>query len=271
MKTCLFLVTVITGLTLSLTACNRGPYAATNKVYKKQAQAFGREIARIPLTDSLTDGNWVGTTNFNLRKPNYVILHHTAQKSCEETLRTFTLPRTSVSSHYLICKDGTVYQMLNNHLRAWHAGVGRWGTHTDINSASVGIEIDNNGFEPFTEQQIASLVKVLGGLKKAYGIPTANFIGHSDIAPTRKVDPNVNFPWRRLAEKGFGIWWTDTAAVNLPAHFNPIDALRIIGYDTRDTAAAIQAFKRKFLQQDKSSNLTEGDKKVLYTLYRRLD
>lgn len=256
---------------LVVASCSPNPYAATNKSYRKQAKAYARQLSHTPLSDSLTTGPWVGTTNFNLRKPNFVILHHTAQKSCDETLRTFTLPRTSVSSHYVICKDGTVYQMLNNYLRAWHAGIGRWGVHTDINSASIGIEIDNNGFEPFSESQVKSLLKVLDGLKKAYGIPTANFIGHSDIAPTRKVDPNVHFPWKQLAENGYGIWWSDTTGVEIPQNFNHLDALRLIGYDVRDTAAAIQAFKRKFLQQDKSSSMSDGDKKVLYTLYRKLD
>ena len=95
-----------------------------------------------------------------------MIIHHTAQNSCLQTLRTFTLPRTQVSAHYVICKDGTVYQMLNDYLRAWHAGVSKWGNVSDINSASIGIELDNNGFEPFTEPQMQNLLVVLDTLKK---------------------------------------------------------------------------------------------------------
>src|SRR5450756_3250197 len=89
------------------------------------------------------------------------IIHHTEQNSCEQTLQTFTLPRTQVSAHYVICKDGTIHHMLNDYLRAWHAGNSRWGNLTDVNSSSIGIEIDNNGFEPFAEAQINSLVTLL--------------------------------------------------------------------------------------------------------------
>jgi N-acetylmuramoyl-L-alanine amidase len=251
--------------------CNHSEYAATNKTYKKQAKELARTISKTPVRDSISDGSWVGTINFNLRKPNFVIIHHTAQNSCEQTLKTFTMTRTQVSAHYVICKDGTVHHMLNDYLRAWHGGVGKWGNNTDINSSSIGIEIDNNGFESFTDQQLDKLLVLLGALKKTYGIPTANFIGHSDIAPTRKVDPNVNFPWKKLADSGFGLWWTDTTGLQLPADFNSMQALRIIGYDIKDSSAVIQAFKRKYLQEDKSAELTEPDKKVLYSLYKKYE
>ncbi|HET7899487.1 MAG TPA: N-acetylmuramoyl-L-alanine amidase, partial [Flavisolibacter sp.] len=185
--------------------------------------------------------------------------------------KTFTLPRTQVSAHYVICKDGTVHHMLNDYLRAWHGGVAKWGNVTDVNSSSIGIEIDNNGFDVFSEAQISSLLLLLQNLKKAYGIPAANFIGHADIAPTRKNDPNVNFPWKRLADSGFGLWWSDTTNVNVPKDFNALQALRIVGYDIRDSAAAIQTFKRKYLQQEGSTTLNVNDKKVLYTLYRKYE
>lgn len=251
--------------------CNRGPYATTNTSYKKQAKAYSKIIRQAPLADSLNTGAWVGTTNFNLRKPNFVILHHTAQNSCDQTLKTFTLPRTQVSAHYVICKDGTVHHMLNDYLRAWHGGVAKWGNNTDINSSSIGIEIDNNGFEPFTDQQISSLLTVLGSLKRAYGIPAANFIGHADIAPTRKNDPNINFPWKKLADSGYGLWWSDTTGVQVPRDFNHLQALRIIGYDIRDSVAVITTFKRKFEQNEKEPILTEADRKILYTLYRKYE
>jgi N-acetylmuramoyl-L-alanine amidase len=259
---------VAIGSAIVYMGCNRGPYAATNKSYKKQAKEYANILKQTPLTDSLSSRNWVGTTNFNLRKPNYVVIHHTAQNSCDQTLQTFTLPRTQVSAHYVICKDGTVHHMLNDYLRAWHGGVARWGNNTDINSSSIGIEIDNNGFEPFSEPEITSLLKILSGLKKAYNIPAANFIGHADIAPTRKNDPNVNFPWKRLADSGYGIWWSDTTGVVVPEEFNPLQALRLIGYDTRDSLAVFQTFKRKYEQIDSSKIFLPEDKKVLYTLFK---
>ncbi|HEX6913829.1 MAG TPA: N-acetylmuramoyl-L-alanine amidase, partial [Chitinophagaceae bacterium] len=211
---------------------------------------------------------WVGTTNFNLRKPNFVIIHHTAQNSCDQTLRTFTLTRTQVSAHYVICKDGTIHHMLNDYLRAWHGGVARWGNNTDINSSSIGIELDNNGFEPFTNAQVNSLLQLLGVLKKRHGIPVANFIGHGDIAPTRKNDPNWRFPWKQLAAGGFGNWYDDTTNISVPAGFNSLQALRIVGFDMRDTTAAIVAFKRHWLQ-DTTRGLNDADQKVLYQLAKK--
>jgi N-acetylmuramoyl-L-alanine amidase len=257
-------------LSVLLCFCNRGGYAESNKTYKKTAKTLAKELRQNPSRQTFsTAPDWVGTTNFNLRKPNMVIIHHTAQNSCDQTLKTFTLARTSVSAHYVICKSGTVHHMLNDYFRAWHGGIGRWGGINDINSSSIGIEIDNNGTEAFTDAQIANLLLVLDTLKKKYSIPTANFIGHADIAPTRKVDPNVTFPWKALADKGFGHWWSDTTGVTLPDNFNHLQALRIIGYDIKDSVAVIQAFNRKYLQRDTARQLDESGRKILYNVYQK--
>lgn len=270
-KNCLY-ITTITAIVLQW-GCSHNQYAATNKQYRQQAKTYAQTLRAVPEKtgfDSVKEAvEWTGTTNFNMRKPNFVIIHHTAQNSCEQTLKTFTNTKTQVSAHYVICKDGTVHHMLNDYLRAWQAGISRWGNVTDVNSVSIGIEIDNNGFEPFTDEQINSLLHLLQGLKKAYGIPAANFIGHADIAPTRKNDPNVYFPWKLLADKGFGLWYGDTTNVTLPPSFDNLQALRIIGYDIRDSSAAIQAFKRHFLQQDSSKILNDADRKVLYLLQQK--
>ena len=268
---------------LSATGCVRNPYATTNKVYKQQAKSFARQLRPLPtVSDSLpTIAYPVGTTNFNLRKPNYVIIHHTAQHSTEQTIKTFTLPKTQVSAHYVIGRDGQTIHMLSDYLRAWHGGVARWGNSTDINSISIGIELDNDGTEPFQEAQLVSLLKVLAGLKKAYNIPAANFIGHGDIAPTRKNDPSALFPWQRLAERGYGLWYdaavlADTTAAPFAQDSTgqiigimPREALRIIGYDTQDMPAAIRAFKRHFVPDDPSAELTERDRRILFNLYRK--
>lgn len=294
---------------LFVASCAVNPYASTNRSYKKQAKAYSRSLIEIPTADpengSYPQGDyWVGATNFNMRKPNFVIIHHTAQNSTEHTLKTFTTPSTQVSAHYVIGRDGKVYHMLHDYLRAWHAGSGSWGNNTDINSSSIGIELDNNGAEGFSDEQISSLLGVLEMLKKKHNIPGANFIGHSDIAPSRKVDPNPTFPWKKIADNGFGLWYDEdvldsvvvaktypvlhTTAVqdsvvvdnlvvfgkaplydNVPESFNPQDALRIIGYDTRNLDAAISAFKLHFLQKDINATLTEADKKILYNLYKK--
>jgi N-acetylmuramoyl-L-alanine amidase len=261
----------ITGLLFLLCsiACNRGAYYSTNKQYKKQAKQLAKTIQQAPLKDSLSSiAEWVGTTNFNLRKPNFVIIHHTAQNSCEQTLKTFTTPATEVSAHYIICRNGTIHHILSDYLRAWHGGAARWGNITDINSSSIGIELDNNGNEPFPEAQVKSLIELLGNLKKAYNIPSSNFIGHADIAPTRKVDPSRFFPWKQLAENNFGLWYGDTAATKLTTDFKPIDALRIIGYDVKDSTAAIRAFRLHFMQ-DTTTVLDEPAQKILFSLYKQ--
>ena len=261
----------------------RNPYATTNRVYKRQAKSLARQLRPLPtVPDSLPTAAYpVGTTNFNLRKPNYVIIHHTAQTSTAQTLKTFTLPKTQVSAHYVIGRDGQTFHMLNDYLRAWHGGAARWGNVTDINSVSIGIELDNDGTEPFQEAQLTSLLKLLGSLKKLYNVPAANFIGHGDIAPTRKNDPSGLFPWQRLAERGFGLWYdaavlTDTTAapfatdsVGQSIGIAPREALRIIGYDTQDMPAAIRAFKRHFAPTDASAELTERDRRILFNLYRK--
>jgi N-acetylmuramoyl-L-alanine amidase len=255
-----------------LSGCKVNPYRKTNRVYKDSVKALVRQIGQYPLAEGVDSvpaaPYWVGTTNFNLRKPNFVIIHHTAQNSCPETLKTFTLARTQVSAHYVICRDGVVHHMLNDYLRAWQAGASKWGNVTDVNSVSIGIELDNNGFEPFAPGQIHSLLRLLGALKKEYGIPTSNFIGHSDIAPLRKVDPSYLFPWKELADSGFGLWYTDTAGVMVPVGFSSLTALRLIGYDIRDSSAAAQAFKRHF-EQDTTKVWGQADMEVLYTLYKQ--
>lgn len=258
-------------LLLLVISCSRPPYYQSNRSYKKQAKQYAKIIQQQPafITDNQTTAPaWIGTTNFNMRKPNYVIIHHTAQNSCDQTLKAFTLARSQVSAHYVICKDGTIHQMLSDYLRAWHAGAGKWGNNTDVNSSSIGIEIDNNGYEQFTDPQVKSVLLLLDTLKRKYTIPTANFIGHADIAPTRKVDPNIYFPWQTLAQHGFGLWYSDTTQLAVPDNFSTSHALRIIGYDVKDSSAAIKAFKRHFLQ-DSTNLLSDGDKKVLINLMNK--
>ena len=213
--------------------------------------------------------DYASAMHFDVRKPSFVMIHHTSQNSVAQTIRTFQLAHTKVSSHYVIGKDGQVVQMLNDYLRSWHAGRGRWGNITDMNSVSIGIELDNNGSETFPEEQINSLLTLLDSLKSKYRIPQKNFIGHSDFAPSRKNDPNVFFPWQILAEKGFGIWYNPDFLPTPPANFNPIDALKLMGYDTSNLQATIVAFKRKFIRRDLKGTLTDYDKAVLFDLYRK--
>jgi N-acetylmuramoyl-L-alanine amidase len=263
--------------TVLITACSPkviSPYAATNKVYKQHTDSITNTIRLeqpamlMDSTGAAVPSEWVGTVNFNLRKPNYVIIHFTAQDSASQTLHTFTVVKSQVSAHYVVGKDGKVYHMLNDYLRAWHAGFSKWGSISDMNSCSIGIEVDNNGSEPFTGAQIKSLLTLLAQLKKVYNIPATNFIGHQDIAPLRKPDPGPFFPWKVLAQHGFG-YWSDDVLELAPDNFDYTTALRLIGYDTSNITAAVVAFKRHFVQSDISPQLTQLDLNVLYNVYQK--
>ncbi len=264
------------GILIVFTSCatSKGVYSATNKVYKNHADSI-TNLMRTEQPAMLIDSSgaarpseWVGTVNFNLRKPNYVIIHFTAQDSATQTLKTFTTVRTQVSAHYVVGKDGKVYHMLNDYLRAWHGGISKWGSISDMNSCSVGIELDNNGSEPFAEAQIKSLLLLLAQLKKNYNIPAGNFIGHQDIAPSRKPDPGPYFPWKTLAKSGFGYWSDDILEI-APVNFDYVAALRLIGYDTSNINAAIVAFKRHFVQSDINPQLRPIDLDILYNVYKK--
>ncbi len=249
-------------------------YGKANQLYYQMVDSLAKVIFKNPMEDSAGLNyaeEWVGTPNMGLRRPNFVVIHHTANNSCEETLQAFATPGgREASAHYVICKDGTVHHMLNDLLRSHHAGDSKWGNNTDLNSSSIGIELDNNGYQPFTEAQLNSLTILLDRLKTAYKIPAANFIGHGDIAPTRKVDPSVQFPWKALSEKGFGLWYDDTTNVEVPDNFDYLLGLRIIGYDISSPASALASFKRHFMN-DNSVIINAEVRKIIYMVYRKFE
>jgi N-acetylmuramoyl-L-alanine amidase len=211
---------------------------------------------------------WKGSPNFDERRPNFVIVHHTSDDNVDQALRTLADPLRKVSAHYLIGRDGKIIQLVDERARAWHAGESKWGAATDINSASLGIEIDNNGREPFADAQISALLRLLADIRERYRIPAANFLGHADVAPRRKTDPSGYFPWKTLAENGFGLW-CDPPFPQPPLAFDAAAALRALGYDGGNPEAAIRAFKLHFLPDDLSSALTERSRALLYCLYQK--
>ena len=256
---------------LEITSCASTNLAViSQKSYKKEIKKFIKTLKnQTPrVYDSVSNSSFSQTINFNLRKPNFVIIHHTAQDSLAQTLKTFHLKKTQVSAHYVIGDDGTVVQMLNDYLRAWHAGAGKWGKNTDINSVSIGIELDNNGTEKFSDAQIKSLLVLLTRLKKEYNIPVQNFIGHSDIAPERKNDPSALFPWKILADSGFGVWHNEPVEP-APINFDYEWALKIIGYDTKNCKVAILAFKRHFMQTDSTEIVDQNTLNAIYSILKK--
>jgi N-acetylmuramoyl-L-alanine amidase len=208
------------------------------------------------------------SVNFGVRRPNFVIIHHTAGNTAEDSLRTLTDPATEVSSHYLIGRDGKLYYLVDESARAWHAGDSYWGGSTDLNSASIGIELDNNGNEAFAEPMIDALLLLLKDLKTRYKIPAANFLGHGDIIPGRKVDPSRWFPWQRLADHGFGLWCEPPYP---PAPAGASDALLLaaLGYDVSNLEAAAGAFRRHFLGEESVGALSERERALLHCLVLR--
>jgi len=213
---------------------------------------------------------WQASPNFNERKPNFVIIHHTGDDTVDQALRTLVNPQQTVSAHYLIARDGTIIQLVDERARAWHAGEAKWGPNTDINSSSLGIELDNNGDEPFPEAQISALLRLLTDIEERYHIPGANVLGHADVAPKRKSDPSRYFPWKRLAEQGFGLW-CDPPFPEPPTAFDAALELHALGYDVSDTEAAIRAFTLHFLPDEISSELTDRSRALLFCLQQNSD
>jgi N-acetylmuramoyl-L-alanine amidase len=164
---------------------------------------------------SIPDGGWQLTLthpspNFGPRRdgvlPNMVVIHYTAMETGDSACRTLCNPATEVSAHYLIDADGTVRSLVSEDMRAWHAGAGGWGDIQDVNSRSIGIELANPGNCPFAMAQMDALVDLLHGIVARWHIKPERIIGHSDMAPGRKIDPGRRFDWRRLWLEGLGVW-----------------------------------------------------------------
>ncbi|MBO9411184.1 N-acetylmuramoyl-L-alanine amidase [Ruegeria sp. R8_2] len=155
----------------------------------------------VPSTTDLTP-IWHPSPNFGSRRdglgPSLVVLHYTAMNSAQAALERLCDPEYEVSAHYLIGCGGTLWQMVREEDRAWHAGAGEWHGQTDINSRSIGIELDNRGDHPFSEPQLATLETLMPAILSRWNIPPSGIIGHSDMAPGRKIDPGPRFPWSRL-------------------------------------------------------------------------
>ena len=211
---------------------------------------------------------WHPSPNFDQRRPNFIVIHHTQNDTVEQALNVLTDSAREVSSHYLIARDGRVLQLVDDLNRAWHAGITWWGGHTDLNSISIGIELDNNGNEPFPEPLLRSLENLLGQLVDRFRIPPANVVGHGDIAPGRKVDPSRFFPWQRLAAKGYGLWCTRPDPV-VPPRFDPTLGLMALGYDVSRPEITRQAYRRHFLALESDAEWNDDEVRLLACLVRK--
>jgi N-acetyl-anhydromuramyl-L-alanine amidase AmpD len=209
---------------------------------------------------------WSPSENFDERRPRLIVLHATEMSSAEAALRVLKTENSGgrVSAHYLIAEDGRIFQLVSDSKRAWHAGGGRWRGINDLNSVSLGIELDNDGSEDFAPAQITALKKLLADLCERHAIPRDAIIAHGDMAPTRKRDPSARFPWQELWQAGFGVWYAP-ALPEPPAGFDAVLALQAFGYDTRDLPAAVKAFTRRFRGEERDV-LDDTDRRILYDL-----
>lgn len=199
------------------------------------------------------------------------VIHYTEMESAAAALERLSDPAAKVSAHYLISRDGEVTRLVPEERRAWHAGLSYWRGIRDVNSASIGIELDHPGhkygYGPFPDAQFEALVPLLARMVKAHAIPRANVVGHSDVAPARKIDPGELFPWERLAEYGLCL---PAPKIELG---DPYDndgafllALERFGYDITEGRKAVEAFQRRWRPRKIDGEIDGEIRAILFQL-----
>lgn len=205
-----------------------------------------------------------------LHQPDMIIIHYTDMMSAQESLERLIDPSYKVSAHYLIDEDGTIYQLVAEKNRAWHAGLSYWKGRENINHHSIGIELQNKGHsnggpEPFPDDQMKALVQLIHNIRTRWIIPNNFILAHSDIAPARKVDPGAGFDWKRLAREGIGIYPNnDQSIMNLEYPIIEMQQiLREIGYEChlnnifdKVTMQIVEAFQRHWAPYELGKGLT---------------
>ncbi len=174
--------------------------------------------------------------------PSLVVIHYTAI-SCDEARARLCDPAAEVSAHWLISETGTTEALVDERHRAWHAGAGGWAGLEDINSHSIGIELANDGQQPFSEPQMAALERLLAAILARWSIAPHRVIGHSDMAPTRKSDPGPHFDWRRLALQGLAVWPEPNTSATGCSEAPLANSLTAIGYPDAPDTARLAAFR----------------------------
>ena len=232
--------------------------------------------------------SWVPAVNFEPRrdgrKPDLLILHYTGMSSAAKAVDWLCREESKVSCHYLIDEDGAVVGMVDEAMRAWHAGISHWQGETDINSCSIGIEIHNGGTDmglpDYPDAQMRSVIQLSRAIMARHGIPPERVLAHSDIAPARKIDPGERFDWERLAKFGIGVWVpaapiegdrglgvgdSGEAVRNMQAQLSNLGfGLASTGQFDHPTETVVKAFQRHWRQRkvdgraDRSTLLTLG-------------
>lgn len=228
--------------------------------------------------------------NFGPRKrpPDMIVLHYTGMQTGEGALARLRDPAAEVSAHYLVEEDGRVFRLVAEERRAWHAGRSFWRGDTDINSASIGVEIVNpghdHGYRAFPDVQIDAVIGLLDGVRERWIIDDRMIVGHSDVSPDRKADPGELFPWKRLAEAGHGLWAEprpapgDPLALGAegPGVFALQAGLTRLGYDCAPsgrfdaaTAVVVAAFQRHW-RPERFDGVADGETRARLIALLRL-
>ncbi|OYX63348.1 MAG: N-acetylmuramoyl-L-alanine amidase [Sphingomonadales bacterium 32-64-17] len=201
-----------------------------------------------------------------------LVLHYTDMVGKDAALERMCDPEAGVSAHYLVEEDGTIIQLVEEDKRAWHAGRSSWRGVHDVNSASIGIELDHpghtNGYRPFADAQIEALIPLVHSIVKRHDIPRANVVAHSDIAPDRKIDPGELFPWGRLARVGLCLASPERLDLGDPLENDGafLLALDRFGYDISDQRKVVEAFQRRW-RPDLVDGVIDGEcRAILFQL-----
>ncbi|HEX2559453.1 N-acetylmuramoyl-L-alanine amidase [Phenylobacterium sp.] len=217
-----------------------------------------------------------------------LVLHYTGMQTGEAALARLREEAAGVSSHYLVEEDGRIFRLVPEERRAWHAGVSFWRGERNVNHASIGIEIVNPGHEfgyrPFPEAQIASVLELVADIRGRWTIEDRNIVGHSDVAPNRKIDPGELFPWKRLAQAGHGLWAEPPPAPGAPLAEGEEGAgvfafqagLTRLGYDCApscrfdaDTTTIVRAFQRHW-RPERVDGIADGETRARLIALLRL-
>ncbi len=178
-------------------------------------------------------------------RPDMVVLHYTAMTSADAALERLCCPDHEVSAHYLIDGRGVILRLVDEENRAWHAGAGQWGRVTDVNSHSIGIELANPGTVPFAADQMDALERLLTDIIERWFMAPERVIAHSDMAPSRKIDPGPRFDWRRLALGGLSVW--PQVTLDFEAREDEfLQGLAAFGYPDAPIEALLPAFRARF-------------------------
>ena len=214
----------------------------------------------------------------SLKNIRFLIIHYTGMQSARESMDRLKDPKSNVSCHYFIERKGTIYQMVDDNKIAWHAGKSKWKNISSLNRYSIGIEIQNKGhfinYQSFPKKQIFSLIKLIKLLMKKYKIKKENVLGHSDIAPLRKLDPGEKFPWNTLSKKEAAIWYSKTKQTKYNVKLKNrreifFSNIYKIGYrffklskQSKKDKKIIMAFQMRFLPKEVSGKITDKTLKI---------